>query len=227
MGAALGPRLGSGMPPEPKVSREEIARAALAHIGAGGPESLSMRKLAQGLGIGTMTLYHHFPDKDAVVGAALDLVVEPLVALAADASLHGRARTLALALGMYDALAAHPGIHRLRAAGPLRRTTTSLVAEGIIASLLEAGVEPARAASGNLLILDYVAGSCAFTIMPEDATQLRAMEAILPADQFPAARSTTVALGKRYGRLTRRDMIEINVNTILDGLGAAQVSAPA
>src|SRR5690606_33401079 len=48
---------------KPKVSRHELANAAVRLADADGLESLSMRRLAAELGVGTMTLYHYVRTK--------------------------------------------------------------------------------------------------------------------------------------------------------------------
>ncbi len=62
------------------LSRERILRAALGLADEGGLASASMRKIAQGLGVEAMSLYHHVANKNDIVDGLLDLVwteVEP------------------------------------------------------------------------------------------------------------------------------------------------------
>lgn len=60
------------------LSRGSIARAGLEIIDRDGLEALSLRAVADALGVGTMTLYAHTPDREAlerdVVGLLLDEV---------------------------------------------------------------------------------------------------------------------------------------------------------
>lgn len=60
---------------EQRLTREKVLAAAVALIDDHGLEALTMRRLAQQLGIGTMSLYSYVPSKDAlldgVVGAVL------------------------------------------------------------------------------------------------------------------------------------------------------------
>ena len=51
-----------------------MLRTALALADRAGLEALSMRKLAEELGVGAMSLYHHVPGKDELLGALVDLV---------------------------------------------------------------------------------------------------------------------------------------------------------
>ena len=43
------------------------SRAALAAVEAGGPEAVSLRELAQSLGVSTAAPYRHFPDRRALL----------------------------------------------------------------------------------------------------------------------------------------------------------------
>ncbi len=56
------------------LSRERVLRTAIDLADAGGIESLSMRRLAQELGVEAMSLYHWFARKDDLLGGMLDAV---------------------------------------------------------------------------------------------------------------------------------------------------------
>ncbi len=57
------------------MTRERVLRAAVRLADKGGLESLSMRKLAQVLGVEAMSLYHHVANKDELLDGHADLVV--------------------------------------------------------------------------------------------------------------------------------------------------------
>lgn len=61
---------------EPPLSRERIVAAAIAMLDAQGIEGLTMRRLADHLGSGVMSLYWHVDDKEDVFDLALDAVLE-------------------------------------------------------------------------------------------------------------------------------------------------------
>jgi len=52
-----------------------VLRAAIDLADRGGIDSLSMRKLAEELGVEAMSLYHHVANKDAILSGIVDLVV--------------------------------------------------------------------------------------------------------------------------------------------------------
>src|SRR5262245_57342637 len=58
-----------------KLSAERIVQGALAEIEKEGLAGLSMRKLAQRLGVEAMSLYHHFASKQHLLDALVDHAV--------------------------------------------------------------------------------------------------------------------------------------------------------
>ncbi len=61
---------------EPRVplSKERVLRAAVALADEGGIESLTMRKLAQELGVEAMSLYYHVANKNDILDGMVDVV---------------------------------------------------------------------------------------------------------------------------------------------------------
>jgi AcrR family transcriptional regulator len=56
------------------LNRERVLRAAIELADRGGLESLTMRKLADALGVGAMSLYYYYPNKDELITAMVDVV---------------------------------------------------------------------------------------------------------------------------------------------------------
>jgi AcrR family transcriptional regulator len=113
--------------------KAEIVAAARDLLEAGGPEAVTMRAIADALGIRAPSLYKHFPDKVALESAVVAAgFVEQAEAFAAAA----RTRNPLAALGRaYRAWAtAHPHLYLLMTNRPLERDR------------LPAGVEAAAAA---------------------------------------------------------------------------------
>src|SRR3954471_2130061 len=65
------PPAGAG---RPRLSRDRVLRAALSVADAGGLASLTIRSLAQELGVKPMSVYHHVPNKDEILDGIVDLV---------------------------------------------------------------------------------------------------------------------------------------------------------
>lgn len=64
--------------PKPTLSVEHIAQAAIGFAKAEGLEALSMKRLAEVLNVGTMTLYTYVPDKTTLLQLMLDRAVTGL-----------------------------------------------------------------------------------------------------------------------------------------------------
>lgn len=65
--------------PDP-LSNDRVVRAAVAFADRHGIEALSMRKLADELGVGAMSLYYYFANKDELIDGMVDIVfgeIEP------------------------------------------------------------------------------------------------------------------------------------------------------
>ena len=57
------------------MSRDRVLRAAIGIADEGGLEALSMRKLAQELGVEAMSVYHYVASKDEILDGILNFVI--------------------------------------------------------------------------------------------------------------------------------------------------------
>jgi AcrR family transcriptional regulator len=64
--------------PHQSLSRERILRAALNLADQHGIEALSMRKLAEDLGVQAMSLYNHVANKDDLIDGIVDIVISEI-----------------------------------------------------------------------------------------------------------------------------------------------------
>src|SRR5205823_4938320 len=60
--------------PHAPLSKERVLHVAVALADEGGLAALSMRKLAEQLGAGAMSLYHYVPNKDALLDEMVDAI---------------------------------------------------------------------------------------------------------------------------------------------------------
>ncbi|HWY25364.1 MAG TPA: TetR/AcrR family transcriptional regulator [Nevskia sp.] len=58
--------------PSPASTVERISEVALGLLEQGGPEAVTMRVVAQAVGITPMAIYHHFPNREALLQAVTD-----------------------------------------------------------------------------------------------------------------------------------------------------------
>ncbi len=70
------PRAARDTTPQPRVplSRERVLRGAMTVADAGGIGSLTIRSLAQELGVKPMSVYHHVANKDEILDGIVDIV---------------------------------------------------------------------------------------------------------------------------------------------------------
>jgi TetR/AcrR family tetracycline transcriptional repressor len=59
------------------ITRDDIVRAAVEIVGAGGYEEMTIRSLAAGLGVAPMSLYRHIRDKDDLLDEVVDHLLAP------------------------------------------------------------------------------------------------------------------------------------------------------
>ena len=62
------------MPPRQPLTRDLVLEAAIQVADRGGVEAITMRRVAQELGVEAMSLYHHVPNKDAILDGVVDAV---------------------------------------------------------------------------------------------------------------------------------------------------------
>ncbi len=140
------------------LSRDRIVAAALDIIDREGLPALNMRRLADDAGVRPMTLYHHFPNK----GAILDAVGE---AIAAGALSQGRPirgdwrdEVRALFGGLHELVQAHPRALPLISGAVLRAPSGRRWMEELMRVLLAAGFTSDEAARAYHLLGGFTLG---------------------------------------------------------------------
>lgn len=131
----------------PALSRERIVEEALALLDAGGLEGFSMRKLAARLGVEAMSIYHHFPNRQAILNAAADRIIGQIV-LPPD-GVGWRGRLEQFAEGTYRILMAHPAmvsILAMEVADPVDPPALAVI-DQTLATLAAAGFSPMQQAT--------------------------------------------------------------------------------
>ncbi|MEU5076451.1 TetR family transcriptional regulator [Streptomyces asoensis] len=141
---------------EEPLSRERIVEAAIALLDTAGESGLTFRALSEHLATGPGAIYWHVTGKDELLLAAADAVVTgSLSADTADATPKDAIR--ALALGVFDAIDAHPWIGaqlaRTPAQSPLLR-----VFERLGRQVRALGVPHAAQFTAASALLNYILG---------------------------------------------------------------------
>jgi AcrR family transcriptional regulator len=129
---------------EPLTPRaREIVATARELLDQQGAEALTMRRLADRLGIRAPSLYKHLPGKAALEAAVIATGLED-IAVALNAALDGATAPLVALAAAYRAFAlAHPHLYRLMTDQPLpRQQLPAGVEERAAAPLLRAAGDP-------------------------------------------------------------------------------------
>lgn len=149
-------------PSTPLLSAERIRDAALDLIDTDGLDGFSMRRLATALGVSAPSLYSHYPTREQVLDAVVDLVI-------ADVDTSGFADgwqtgLLTWARSYRAAILAHPNVALLVAAGTQHREQFLTMADGAHGGLISSGWPARRATeiSGAVKFLVIGAASTPF-----------------------------------------------------------------
>jgi AcrR family transcriptional regulator len=212
--------------PEPRFTREELARRALAIMDDHGTEALTMRRLAQELGMGTMALYRYFPSKSDLMDAAIDIAA-PEIALPEPGAAHWKEQLAGLARALFHAGLRHPSMARERFDRPLQSPGAMRVTDRAIALLLEAGLARDEAVAAFKALLVHTLGAAAFAASEargEVRRRTTERHASVSARELPAmaavADELTAGLGGdqafEFGLMALLDRIELRANNRVD-----------
>jgi AcrR family transcriptional regulator len=118
---------------QPRFTRDQIAAAAIAIADEDGFPEVSMRRVAERIGAGTMTLYHYVRTKADLLALMEDALMAEWLVPAAEMPRDWRAAMTAIARRARDAMARHPwALHSMQGArmGPnvLRHVEQSMAA---------------------------------------------------------------------------------------------------
>jgi len=204
------------------LSKERIVKAAVALAGAGGFESLSMRRLAEELGTAPMSLYRHVANKEDLLDAMIDVVFGEMYppAVGGDWKTELRER----AVSARAALRRHPwgiGLMETRMhPGP----ASAVHHNATMGCLREAGFPFREAVHAYNLLDSYTYG---FALQertipfetPEESAKMAKVIVGEQGDEYPYLAEVVVELGKRGYDYTEE--FEFGLDFILDGLERA------
>ena len=167
------------------TSREDIARRALELADSAGLEAVTMRRLAEHVGLPTMTLYGYFATKDELLDAMADAAVA--TAGIAPTGATWREQLTSLMDGVRQVLHDHPSGVRIRSRGPVLGPAALRISETAVAILVDAGSRTATrrsptAASSSSRSATPPSTSAATTPRRQ---RLRGALAALPPDEHP------------------------------------------
>jgi AcrR family transcriptional regulator len=182
------------------LTRPAILAAALDLVDEAGIAALSMRKLATRLGVDPMSIYHHLPNKAAIVSGLVGTVFSTMAPVPSDGPWPDRVRAWARA---YRELAlAHPNlVLQIVTDSAAASEAAVLISEPLYAAFAAAGLPPAEVATAAGVLVDFVngyalgAGAAASvegdpmgdrlaTLSPGEAPTMRRSTAVGPSRYF-------------------------------------------
>jgi AcrR family transcriptional regulator len=171
------------------LSRERVLVAAVAVADAGGPGSLTIRSLAEHLGVRPMAIYYHVANKDEILDGILDRVFAEIELPAVDGE--WRTELARRAHSAREVLRRHPWAIPLLQSGTSPGPATLRHHDAVIATLRGAGFSVRMTAHAYALLDSYVYGFALSEASlpingPETVAEVAAaMEARHPLDDYP------------------------------------------
>lgn len=179
------------LPPPPRSSwpaptESEILDVAQDVLAAGGPDTISIRRIAAALQTPPNAVYRYFPDRGAVARALVERMLAEVDTAVPDPAREVRAGSApgahtrtgeaaggepgegawragieALAIELRLRLIARPGLVRLALSAPLDGPNALRLGERLLRLLAEAGLDRTAAARGSYVIAVYALGAVA------------------------------------------------------------------
>src|SRR3984885_13369244 len=141
---------------EESLSRERIIEASIELLDGSGESGLTFRTLSERLATGPGAIYWHIANKSELLTAACDAIVArtmnaPLVGATPEAAIR------ALALGMFDAIDAHPWVGSALTHAPGQLPMVRIL-EGIGQQVRALGVPDEEQWATGSALLSYILG---------------------------------------------------------------------
>lgn len=207
-------------PARPAVTRERIVQGALAVLEAEGFDGLTMRRLAERLGIRAPSLYNHVKDKDELLALVADAICAGIPDL--DPTKPWRRQLETMARQVRHALMGHRDGARVLAATPPVGPHRIRLIEQVLQALRSAGFTPAMVADAAFVMNSYVVGFVLDETLGaprEQAAAKRRREEgrrwfkSLPPAQYP----TLIGLADELIDSPADRRFELGVRALLDG----------
>lgn len=208
-------------PGRPPIETERIVEAALEIADTEGIAALTTRSVAARLNSSTSTLYRHFPDRAALIGAVIDRILGEIdVAVDSYAGLGWRESCQKVAESIFDAFRAHRQASLLLADHAPIGPNAAAVRERMLATLLDGGFDTHLAARSSAMVGHLVLG---FAVQlggePDiDDTKREAFRKAIRALDLSRLPATTAVMNARWTPTTIEEEFSFALEMALDGL---------
>jgi AcrR family transcriptional regulator len=214
--------------PRIPLTKSRVLRAAVALADRGGVRSLSMRKLAQELGVEAMSLYHHVANKDDILDGIVDVVFSEIDLPSGEADWKAAMRQRAISAR--EALLRHPWATGLMESRSTPGPATLRHHDTVLGILRDAGFSVELAAHAFSVLDSYIYGfalqeaNLPFGTSEELAAVAGTILGHLPADEYPHLTEMTVEHVLQPGYDYGNEYL-FGLGLILDGLDRAHDTA--
>ncbi|MGA8118037.1 MAG: TetR family transcriptional regulator [Actinocatenispora sp.] len=178
--------------PAQRLTDEQITTAALALVDSVGPGALTMRALAERLGVGTMTLYGYYRSRDELLDAVVDAATAGVADPQSTRWTDPRNGLTTLFGALHEVLTQHPGLHRMRRSRPFLSPGVLRLTDRAIGLLTEAGLDGDDAVRAYRTLYLYTLG-CATYARQESVDTRRSLNS-LPDGDFHHLRRVAPAM---------------------------------
>jgi TetR/AcrR family transcriptional regulator, tetracycline repressor protein len=210
------------------LSRELVIETALALLDQDGPGALSMRRLADHLGVAPNALYTHVRGKADLIDGLIDQVYAGLE-LDPDPAGDWTEQLAAISQDVRAHLLAHPAVVPFAIQQPGLGPHGLRLGEAIYGVLRPVGLPDQAVVGAVYALLTYILGFVALEVpragtdpqtSDEFVRRLHGFFAALPPGEFPH----TVELAPLLARISTDDQFEFGIRTFIDGLRARRAA---
>ena len=212
----------------PPLSREQIVGAALRLVDAEGVEALSLRRLAEALGVTPMSIYWHVRDKAELLELVGHAVLLEIVIPASRGDWRDQLRDVHQS--MFAGFLRHPNTGEVLVGRARFGAGGLALFERILTILLDAGCSPESAWDAYQSLYVFTLGSMATASRSPEfrAIQGQGLQYMLslPVDRFPSICTVAPVIGGR----SLDDQLEIGLDIQIEGIAARlapKVAPPA
>ncbi len=212
------------------LSSERVLDAAVRLADRIGIEKLTIRKLAAELDVKPMAIYHHVPNKEAIVNGMVEAVFTEIDLPPSDDDWRTAMRQRCVS--MHEVLLRHPWAPPLMESRPAPGPALLHHHEAVLACLRQGGLPLPWAAHAYAVLDSYVFGfamqqaNLPFGGGEQIGDLADAIISAIPADRYPYLREFTAdhALqpGYHFG-----NSFEVGLDLLLEGISAAAGDRPA
>jgi AcrR family transcriptional regulator len=147
------------VPRRAQVSRADYVSAAFEISARSGMQSLTLKALGEHLGLDATAVYRHFRNKDMLLRAMLDQLLQGVLEHAAPSDDPAEELTH-LALGLRPVLVAYPTLTRALALTPDSASSSQHFTDRVLDGMRRLGLDGEALVEAYLMVENYVIGAC-------------------------------------------------------------------